>query len=85
MITTTLGNNSKMLNNPPPLHTCLIQAKRQVLNARTPQQRFRWLIIQAVIEGKIAESQEKQPQKIPGKKPAKMVNYNKTQWRRGHA
>lgn len=35
------------------LISCLHQAKRNVSEARTSEQRFRWLLIQAILEGMI--------------------------------
>ncbi len=55
MITT--NNNSRKIHNSTALQTHLIQAKRQVLGANTSQQRFRWRLIQAIIEGTIASTQ----------------------------
>lgn len=40
---------SKQIN----LISCLHQAKRNVSEARTSEQRFRWLLIQAILEGMI--------------------------------
>lgn len=40
---------SKKLN----LISCLHQAKQNVSQARTPEQRLRWLLIQAILEGMI--------------------------------
>lgn len=40
---------SKQIN----LISCLRQAKRNVSEARTSEQRFRWLLIQAILEGMI--------------------------------